>query len=132
MELTVRPGQELLGAPNWQAGQPLWQRVPKRDAEGHLLADFMMAAPSLKGWAPSALSPWLSQVEGVLKRFGPLVVFADFNLNTRLLWVSHQARHGLGMEIVTALRLTHPSCGWLPSRRIWLAESIRITRFNNN
>lgn len=108
MELTARPSQELLGAPNWQAGQPLWQRVPKRDAEGRLLADFIMGAPSLKGWAPSALGPWLSQVEDVLKRFGSLVVFADFNLNTRLLWVSHQARLGLGMEIVAALRLAAP------------------------
>ena len=108
MELTVRPGQQLLGAPNWQAGQPLWQRVPKRDAQGHLLADFVMGAPSLKGWLPGEFAPWLTLVEGALKRFGPAVVFADFNLQTRLLWVSHEARRGLGLQIVAALRAAAP------------------------
>lgn len=108
MKLTVRPNQVSCRAPDWRAGQPLWQRLPKCDGQGRRLADFIMAAPSLKGWPPSRFAPWLSLVEGALERFGPVVVFADFNLQTRLLWVSHEARLGLGLEIVAALRLVAP------------------------
>lgn len=108
MQLTVRPGQELRGAPSWQAGQPLWQRVPKRDEVGRLLADFTMFAPGLKGRLPSELGAWLVLVEGALKRFGSLVVFADFNLQIQLLWVSHEARPGLGLQIVDGLRSVAP------------------------
>ena len=108
MKLAVRPGQAVLGAPNWQAGEPLWRRVPKCDAQGRSLADFMMIAPSLKARPTNELAPWLVTIEGVLKRFGPSVVFADFNLRTRLLWVSHEARLGLGLQIVDALRSVAP------------------------
>lgn len=108
MRLTVRSAQAVLGAPNWQASQPLWQRVPKRDAEGQLLADFMMIAPALKGRQAEELAPWLTLVEGVLKRFGSAVVFADFNLQLNLLWVSHRCRPGLAAELVAALRAVAP------------------------
>lgn len=108
MRLTVRSAQAVLGAPNWQASQPLWQRVPKRDAEGQLLADFMMIAPALKGRQVDELAAWLILVEGVLKRFGSAVVFADFNLQLKLLWVSHRCRPGLGPELVAALRAAAP------------------------
>lgn len=108
MQLAVRSAQAVVGAPNWQAAQPLWQRVPKRDDAGRLLADFMMIAPSLKGRAPNELAPWLLLLEGVLKRFGPSVVFVEFNLQLNLLWVSHLCRAGLGSELVAALRLVAP------------------------
>ncbi|TCS73451.1 hypothetical protein EDC61_102228 [Sulfuritortus calidifontis] len=108
MRLTVRSAQAVLGAPNWQASQPLWQRVPKRDAEGQRLADFMMIAPALKGRDAEELAPWLTLVEGVLKRFDSAVVFADFNLQLNLLWVSHRCRPGLGSELVAALRAAAP------------------------
>lgn len=108
MRLTVRPGQDLLGAPSWQAGQPLWQRVPKHDGAGRLLADFTMIAPSLKGRPVGELAPWLVLVEGALKRFGSVVVFADFNVRIQLLWVSHEARPGLGIQLVNGLRAVAP------------------------
>lgn len=108
MQLTVRSGQAVLGAPSWQAAQPLWQRVPQRDEQGRPLADFMMFAPSLKGRHPSELAPWLLLIEGVLKRFGSAVAFVEFNLQLKLLWVSHECRLGLGLELVAAIRAVAP------------------------
>ncbi|MEW5892247.1 MAG: hypothetical protein AB1697_03790 [Pseudomonadota bacterium] len=108
MQLTVRPAQAVLCAPDWQAAQPLWQRVPKRDADGALLADFMMIAPALKRCRPDELTLWLARVEGALKRFESSVVFADFNLRLNLLWVSHRSQPGLGARLVAALRAAAP------------------------
>lgn len=65
----------------------------------------MMIAPALKGCPPAQMEALLAQIQVVLARFEPCVVFADFNLDLNLLWVSHACRQGLGSEI--AMNLQH-------------------------
>jgi len=104
----ARRGTVLCGAPTWQAGAPLWQRAPKRDAAGRPVADFMMIAPALKRRPAAEVQALIVRIQGVLRRYEPWVVFADFNLDLNVLWVSHRHRPGLGWELVGALRAVAP------------------------
>ena len=108
MKLAARRRTVLCGAPTLQAGAPLWQRAPKRDEAGYPVTDFMMIAPGLKRRPTAEVEALIILIQGVLRRFEPWVVFADFNLGLNVLWVSHKHRPGLGWEIVGALRAVAP------------------------
>lgn len=92
----------------WGSAEPLWKVVPKRDGAGRVYTDFMMMAPGLKGRSSQEMAVVVQVMHGVLARFGGDVVFADFNVDIRVLWVSLQCRPGLMFEVVAALRRQVP------------------------
>ena len=82
----------------------MWKMLPKRDAAGQAYSDFMMMAPALKRCTPRELDALVRVIQGVLARFGEQVVFADFNMHLKVLWVTLPCRPGLMPMIVSALR----------------------------
>jgi hypothetical protein len=102
MKLLTCPSGSPSGA--WGAGEPLWRRAPKRDAEGHAYTDFLMFAPGLNKLGLVEIERRLSLVAEVLNRFGDRVVFAEANLKLNTLWVSMLPQPGLMSLIVAALR----------------------------
>ena len=101
--------QSLPGdAGQWGQGEPLWQRVPKRDATGRPYIDFMMFAPRLNRRPAHEQESVVLLLRGVLARYEDWVVFADLNLRINVLWVSLENRPGLMSELVAALRIKLP------------------------
>lgn len=104
MKLAAR-AQSLPGDPGqWGRGEPLWQRVPKRDAEGRPYTDFMMFAPRLNRRPAHELESVARLLRGVLAGYEDRVVYADLNLKINVLWITLENRPGLMAELVTALR----------------------------
>lgn len=103
----ARP-QTLAGDPHLEHGEPLWKRVPKRDSVGRPYCDFMMLAPGLNKRPREEIEMALAVVRGVLEGFCDRVVFADFNLNMNVLWVSYEYRPGLMTQMVAVLRARMP------------------------
>lgn len=105
----VRRASNLPGDPGqWECGEPLWKRAPKRDAEGRPYVDFMLLSPGLKYKSPHEIECLARVVQGVLTRYEAWVVFADFNLKLNLLWVSLKYQPGIMAQIVAALRAQAP------------------------
>jgi len=100
-------------AGQWGRGEPLWQRVPKRDAAGRPYIDFMMFAPRLNRRPAHEQESVVLLLREVLAGYenrvaGSRVVFADLNLKINVLWVSLENRPGLMSELVAALRMKVP------------------------
>ncbi|MFA7495627.1 MAG: hypothetical protein WCY67_04890 [Acidithiobacillus sp.] len=91
-----------------QPDEPLWRRVPSRDDNGHLLADFRMIIPGLRLKSGLRQQHTLRIINAVLKHYGSWVVFADLNMRTNLLWVSIRPRPGLTLEIPAAIKTLVP------------------------
>ena len=91
----------------WQAAAPLCERVPTRDSDGRLLADFMMLIPSLRHGSCAAIADVLARLSHVLSECHD-VVFADFNLKLNLLWLSVRARPGVTREVAMRVRARVP------------------------
>ncbi len=108
MKLAARKADGLAAPAQWEAGQPLWQRVPKRDASGRPYVDFMMLAPGLNRRSAVEQHQVMVLVRGVLERFGDDIVFADFNLDINVLWVSLRCQPGLMTQVVCLLRAKVP------------------------
>ncbi|QKT04094.1 hypothetical protein HUS23_09840 [Ectothiorhodospiraceae bacterium 2226] len=87
---------------------PLWQRAPTRDADGRLLADFMMIIPRLARLVPQRREATIRAIEEVLQAYHEHVVFADLNLRLSVLWVSVRPLPGLCIEIPAALHARIP------------------------
>ena len=88
--------------------EPLWRRVPSRDENGHLLADFRMLIPGLRDKSGLRQQHTLRIINAVLRHYDSWVVFADLNLRTNLLWVSIRPRPGLTLEIPAAIKTLVP------------------------
>ena len=88
--------------------QPLWQRVPVRDADGGSLADFIMLIPRLGSWPEDRRQQMYLELESVFEGFGERVVFADLNLKLSLLWVSMRPAPGGCLPLVAAVRQRIP------------------------
>lgn len=108
MKLAPRKADGLAAPAKWEAAPPLWQRLPKRDALGRPYVDFMMLAPGLNKRPRSEQQQVMVLVRGVLERFGDEVVFADFNLDINVLWVSLRCQPGLMTRMVCLLRAKVP------------------------
>lgn len=108
MKLTARKVHGLSGSTAWGVGEPLWKVVPKRDETGKPYVDFMMLAPGLNRRPAADREGVLLLVRGVLERFGDDVVFADFNLNINVLWVSLRCQPGLMSRVACLLRARVP------------------------
>lgn len=108
VKLTARKSYDLAAPAVWEAGQPLWQRVPKRDASGQPYVDFMMLAPGLNKRPAAERQQVLVLVRGVLERFGEDIVFVDFNLDINVLWVSLRYQPRLMTRVACLLRAKVP------------------------
>ena len=89
--------------PVLEPGTPLWQIVPTRGADGRPLADFMMLIPSLNKLPQHVINITLCSLQQALEPC-PDVVFVNFNQKLNVLWVSVNCRHGLILELVTAIQ----------------------------
>ncbi|MGM0552546.1 MAG: hypothetical protein ACQETK_01870 [Pseudomonadota bacterium] len=88
--------------------QPLWQRLPRRDAEGRRLADFMMLIPHLNRRSRSDLHARAHALERVLHGYGDRVAFVELNLRLNTLWVSVSPIPGLCRELPIAIQQVIP------------------------
>ena len=81
-----------------QDNEPLYNRVPTRDAEGKPLSDFMILVSGFRNWPGARQAEAVAKMQMVLCGFKE-VVFADLNVPLNLLWVSVKARHGVIADI---------------------------------
>lgn len=88
--------------------EPLWRRLPSRDASGQRLADFMMLIPGLKRRNDLEIRQRLQAIHQVLESYNEVIAFVEINLRINTLWVSVQARPGLCLEIPTAIQSVVP------------------------
>jgi len=88
--------------------EPLWQRAPSHDDEGHPLSDFMMLIPKLNKRPHDQISQTLQRLEDVLTRYQNTVVFVDLNLRLNILWVSVKPVPGICLELPTAIKSSVP------------------------
>jgi hypothetical protein len=97
--------------------EPLYKRVPTRDAEGRPLADFMMLVPRLREKPEPGLRATVAEMEKVLTFYGRFVVFADLNLRLNLLWVSVKPVPGITLEVAAAIKQRVPEALLVANKR---------------
>ncbi len=88
--------------------EPLWRRVPTRDADGVRLSDFMMVIPGLRTWSESRLMQTVDRIDGVLRAHRHAVVFADLNLRINVLWVSVRPIPGIIVHLAALIHALVP------------------------
>ncbi len=104
----VRRSGAMPAPPALQPAEPLWKRVPVRDADGTSLTDFMMIIPRLRQRSREEIAAVTDRIEAVLRRYGKAVVFADLNLSLNLLWVSVRPVPGICLELPAAIKVRVP------------------------
>ena len=97
--------------------EPLYKRVPTRDAEGRPLADFMMIIPRLRDKPEAGLRATLGEIEEVFRVYRPYVAFADLNLRLNVLWVSVRPVPGITLEVAAAIKARVPEALLVANRR---------------
>ena len=97
--------------------EPLWKRVPTRDENGVLLADFLMLIPRLGKQGQAHIARTVERLEYVLHRYHEHIVFADLNLRLNTLWISLRPRHGLCLEIAACIKLHVPEAVLVAERQ---------------
>ena len=102
----AQPG--LRRACSFEPIEPLWQRLPSRDANGQRLADFMMFIPGLKRRSDVEIRQRLRAIHEVLEGYHEVIAFVEMNLRINTLWVSVLARPGLCLEIPTTIQSVVP------------------------
>jgi len=100
-----------------QPDEPLWKRVPTRDAEGRPLADFMMLIPRLRQKPEEGVRATVAELETVLTFYRRFVVFADLNLRLNLLWVSVKPIPGITLEVAAAIKQRVPEALLVANKR---------------
>lgn len=100
--------KSLPRADRLQAASPLWQIAPVRDAEGALLADFLLLIPRLEKRGAAFAEHAAQRIRAVCEGFGEQVVFAELNAATGSVWVSVQAQPGLCAQVARAIRAELP------------------------
>lgn len=101
-----------------QSSEPLWKRVPTRDADGHVYNDFMMLIPGLRNFEPARLKVIINNIESILKKFGSDIILADLNLKLNVLWVTIQPRIGLSTEIAALIHHVIPEAKLVAQHRV--------------
>jgi len=96
--------------------EPLWKRVPLRNAEGKNLSDFMMIIPRLKHLSVERVKSIINEIDQVLRYYEKHVVFADLNLNLNVLWVSVQPVAGMCLEVAAAIHHRVPEAKLVASK----------------
>lgn len=90
-----------------QPHQPLYERVPTRDTDGHPLSDFMMLIPGLRDRPRQQFNDVLARIETSLANFRE-IVFVDLNVPLNLLWISVRAKPGVILDIACTLKFRVP------------------------
>lgn len=88
--------------------EPLWKRVPTRDADGRPFSDFMMLIPRLRSRPRHVMEATIAEIQGVLDHYRRVVVFADLNLKLNVLWVSVRPVPGICLELPAAIKCRVP------------------------
>jgi hypothetical protein len=101
-------GPGLRPARAFEPTEPLWRRLPSRDADGRRLADFMMLIPGLKRRNDAEIRQRLQAIHQVLEDYREVIAFVEMNLRINTLWVSVHARPGLCLEIPLAIQSAVP------------------------
>lgn len=96
--------------------EPLWKRVPTKDADGNYLSDFMMLIPGLKQKNVVEQERTATSITQVLQHYNDTVVFADLNLKLSVLWVSIYPISGMCLEIPAAIKVAVPEAMLVASR----------------
>jgi hypothetical protein len=115
--LAPAPGPGLRPARAFEPIEPLWRRLPSRDAEGRRLADFMMLIPGLKRRNDAEIRRRLQAIHEVLEGYRDVIAFVEMNLRINTLWVSVRARPGLCLEIPLAIQSAVPEALLIGQRR---------------
>ena len=87
--------------------EPLYRRLPKTDAAGRHLGDFMMLLPGLRDLPRARLDQRLASLQALVDTSDE-IVFADLNLPLNLLWISVNARSGVITEVSARVRQHFP------------------------
>jgi hypothetical protein len=87
--------------------QPLYQRAPARDEQGHPYSDFMVLLPGLRDRPAYDFAERVARLQAILVSFTE-VVFVDLNVPLNLLWVSVHPRPGVILELFGAVKLHLP------------------------
>lgn len=95
-------------AAHMDPAEPLWKRVPTRDADGRPFSDFMMLIPRLRSRPRQVMESTIAEIHGVLEHYRKVVVFADLNLKLNLLWVSVRPVPGICLELPAAIKCRVP------------------------
>jgi len=106
--LINKPALCNLSLSDLMPAEPLWQRAPTHDDEGHPLSDFMMLIPKLSKRPHSQINQTLQHLQNVLNRYQNTVVFVDLNLRLNILWVSVKPVPGICLELPTAIKACVP------------------------
>jgi len=88
--------------------EPLWQRAPTHDADGHPLSDFMMLIPKLGRRPKHQIAQTLQHLQNVINDYQQYIVFVDLNLRLNVLWVSVKPIPGICLELPTAIKSRVP------------------------
>lgn len=103
-----RVAKKLILSHELAPSEPLWKRVPSRDADGNLLSDFMMIIPKLRSKPKAYLQQTIEHIQQVLIQYHEVVIFADLNLKLNVLWVTVKPIPGICLELPTAIQLRVP------------------------
>jgi hypothetical protein len=118
----------LFNDPICEPGQPLWQRVPTRDADGRTLYDFMMLIHKLGRWPEARRQGVFRELHLVFNHFDDHVVFADLNLRLNLLWVSMRPHPDGCLSIAGAVKERIPEAVLVASRAEAMAGATSAAR----
>lgn len=102
---------------NIQQSEPLWKRVPTRDANGQLYHDFMMLIPGLRNFESARIQAIVNKIEQALKCYEKAVVLADLNMKLNVLWVTIQPSPGLIAEIAALIHHVVPEAKLVAQHR---------------
>jgi hypothetical protein len=115
--LPTTPGhRDIRVTRHYLPAAPLWQRAPTRDADGRLLADFMMLIPGLKHQEGRQVEAIIERIEWVLTYYQDDIRFADINLRLGILWISLRFRTGIILEIAAAVQQCVPQARLVSQR----------------
>ncbi len=113
-----------------RSAQPLWKRVPTKDASGQLLSDCMFIIDGLKRQSIIEQQSIASTLQETLADLGPSIVFAELNLKLGLLWVSFPSQKGLFIHIVDVVQSRLPQAKVISNKaEVQIAEGRQPRRW---
>ncbi len=97
-------------------GNPLWQRVPTRDASGRACIDFMLVIPGMKRCGAARKQARVVLLRDALAPFESSLVFVDFNQRLGLIWVSLKPVPGIARVVTVAIQQAIPEARLVASQ----------------
>lgn len=107
----------LVNSLGYTASQPMWQRVPTKDDQGKLLADFIMIIPKLNKQPTYYINNTIKKLKTALEQHTHTVFFADFNIKINVLWISYRATKGTCSEIAATIMQAVPEAKMIAERQ---------------